>query len=931
MKKFLRWWQRRNGHKYINGGNGVISLFLVAIMVPFVTLADFLVESARYHSAVTVLDEAMDSASLSVMADYDQYLYDRFGLLAVDNNKNIFRDYSFFLEQNTESLHAWGLNDISAQGKYALTDEKILQKQIAEFSQYSAPAALVNDLGLADLITTLEKMTKLTDIFKIVTGVGDTTDALLSMAHSLKDLKDVAGSFETAKADYDAKFNAFETAYNHLAATIGEYNQKKYKVNEIEKRINEFDEISVINSKIAGIQNELEELEEKKNNNEITLEEYENIKNTKNEELDVLNKDLETALAKHEDLKRELQAAQEELKVTENNLSEAKKSFTIAKTEYSTSIETVIKCLDTYQENGDQVMEDVESLLTSAVDLGFQIEETNASNKQKQEELKEEKKKLEKKYNSTEDIQLKEQYQESIQKMEEQIQDFEASGKSIAGSGEAAKGEVSSYAKDIQESMKGYKKEKLGQYVKDLIEIKRRLKELNSSSLTANSTLDKSLYYIALQDGFLTSNSIQILMDTLKEKIMGGSVQELLDAFGSGLRALFKTNLFYDTRLTSFLEEDTGIGTSDMELMIQDFSKLIDLLDGTASVVPLVTLVNVAFHLNEIVQTVISLTKHFVDFLSGIATRAIVAVSEILSEQCGDKILVDEYLLKTCSNRLDIEDDGEMGGKNPFTGYSFANVKFAKHDNQLPIIGGIESLKQLFEESKNGGTDIMFSGAEAEYILTGGRSEACNQATVFFQIYLVRLILDSGKVFTDAEVNTIAAAATICSFVVKLLYFFTEPLIDTILIVNDSSVPLLKKVVYLTPSGISSLVKQVVNLGLSTEDQNKLVNDAGRICKVNPAAVKEIGDDGKGIKWKYENYLFVLMLLSLDNKTAMERFDNLVCLEAKAHYGQENFSMDRAYTCIEGSVKGKFDPVLPLGGLAVNGIFEQKRSRMRGY
>ena len=73
------------------------------------------------------------------------------------------------------------------------------------------------------------------------------------------------------------------------------------------------------------------------------------------------------------------------------------------------------------------------------------------------------------------------------------------------------------------------------------------------------------------------------------------------------------------------------------------------------------------------------------------------------------------------------------------------------------------------------------------------------------------------------------------------------------------------------------------------------------------------------------------MLVSLDNETAVERFCNIVMLEAKAYYGQDNFDIEKTYTCIEGTVKGKFDPVLPFGSIATGGLFEQERSRMRGY
>ena len=61
-----RYWKFKH-FKYINGIRGAISLFLAVIMTPFLTIAMALVETGRYNSAVSVLDEAMGISSTATL------------------------------------------------------------------------------------------------------------------------------------------------------------------------------------------------------------------------------------------------------------------------------------------------------------------------------------------------------------------------------------------------------------------------------------------------------------------------------------------------------------------------------------------------------------------------------------------------------------------------------------------------------------------------------------------------------------------------------------------------------------------------------------------------------------------------------------------------------------------------------------------------
>lgn len=72
--------------KMIKNTCGAISLMLALLVVPFYAVAGILVEASRYQSALTGLDDAMNTSALSVLSDYDSFLQSRFGLLAMAQN-----------------------------------------------------------------------------------------------------------------------------------------------------------------------------------------------------------------------------------------------------------------------------------------------------------------------------------------------------------------------------------------------------------------------------------------------------------------------------------------------------------------------------------------------------------------------------------------------------------------------------------------------------------------------------------------------------------------------------------------------------------------------------------------------------------------------------------------------------------------------------
>lgn len=224
--------------KYVKGCKGAIALFLAVLMTPFLTLALVLVEAGRYNSAVSILDEAMGVSSTSLLANYDKYLQDRWGLLSVDQGVAINNLYEQYLTTNSAVLgDSLELKRVKASGLYALSDSEILYNQILEFSKLNAPTKLAtNFLNLTDLIKSLEKFKDLGNIFDLITSGTDAIDSTITLVESADDLKQYANNLDGLKSTYETKYADFVASVDALIEelkkpradeeTDEEYNQR---------------------------------------------------------------------------------------------------------------------------------------------------------------------------------------------------------------------------------------------------------------------------------------------------------------------------------------------------------------------------------------------------------------------------------------------------------------------------------------------------------------------------------------------------------------------------------------------------------------------------------------------------------------------------------------------------------------------------------
>lgn len=231
--------------------NGSISIFLALIMLPMFTCAGLVVDGARISAARTSVSGAGDLAMNAALSEYDQILYDVYGLFAISKNmeeleSNVSRYFSnsinnsellddsdsytrefinsIFSMFSGDELEFSNIVDLDTTNKFSLTGVKdssianpsVLERQIVDYMKYRAPLNLTQGL-----------LTKLGCI-------GETS----------KQTKAVE-----AKVDYDKKLDtvqdACETAYKAINAYNTKINDSNFSHSSYTSEINQ----SIINAK----------------------------------------------------------------------------------------------------------------------------------------------------------------------------------------------------------------------------------------------------------------------------------------------------------------------------------------------------------------------------------------------------------------------------------------------------------------------------------------------------------------------------------------------------------------------------------------------------------------------------------------------------------------------------------------------------------
>lgn len=187
-----------------NNSSGVITVFLTLILIPLLAFGTLIMEAGRYISAKQILAEAQVTASMSILADYNVFVQERFGLLAIDPTASgeVDHDVTFTntLKYNADndlpssSSGASKLVDIGSNVEfstiYNLSEYSVLQRQVLEYAKYSVPYVIVSRaLDIQGLVQELLDQLGLSNVLDLLNDMtSKTEDAVNKMDTAFKEL-----------------------------------------------------------------------------------------------------------------------------------------------------------------------------------------------------------------------------------------------------------------------------------------------------------------------------------------------------------------------------------------------------------------------------------------------------------------------------------------------------------------------------------------------------------------------------------------------------------------------------------------------------------------------------------------------------------------------------------------------------------------------
>ena len=960
--------------KVIKGTQGAISIFLAILMVPFTTLAGSLVNAARVNSAVAIFDEALCNASNSTLGTYDKFLKKRFGLLAMQQDLSskglalnqynvsdlISETFSFYLEQNLDVLsNTYITSDSKSEGVYPLADDDVLLYQILEYSKYSVPVKLVEDaLSIDDIVKALENCIPGKGIFDLITSGAGVADSMVTLSEDFDLLK-------VAVSDQEIAATAYTTAYNDFSGNISSYIAKKAerdtKLAEIQTRIDS------ARASVGGLATQIEALEQQiidleKDEEENKTDNSEQIKKI-NDELTELNDQNKEKLNAFNDAKEEYTTTQRSYN---NELETLKTAISTSKTTYSSAISELSDKMVEVHDKLSTVQEDVLDLSSSAADMVTTTVETAVESSKDENDEKIDKLKAD--ISKTTDEKAKEELKKQLTELENnntglnnQKAVANATKDGIDAGLEQMKNDISSIDLQIYNNM-----------VSSLRTIKNNVDAYSVSNI---KSISKSNYYVELSSGLLTSEEAQAAEDALVATCAKDAVWTMIKTLLGFIEALFSVSVLYDPDLAAVIdssyysdtygglpsEKDRSVyklnygdagdaalsqqykdifgdfssadanALGDLDVITVLMSIITDIGIITTNVTAIIGIVGL-FNFAERFKNITDAAKRIVENVKNMVNYL---ANVIAGSAVGSKVLLSGYVSYMTSCRT------TYTGK-ALNGTSF-NLRNQQSNTPLNIgpIGNFTALISTITSAVSGGTEKCFVGAETEYIMFGSKSEIVNQVGCFAVIYIVRVLSNIIPIMTNAEVASIAAATTIGAPIVYLIYILIEPLVDAIILVNGGDVPIYKTFIYLTPTGLSTLISKFTSLKLTTAQM-----DSAKVVFLNAVGATDYADAQQAFgtstnsqeipifNMSYSQTLFLIMSIFTSREKMLDRLSNIIQMECVENMINNNvgtnglFDLDFSYTYIRTEASFSMNEFIKVSDKSLNG---KKRIIYRGY
>ncbi len=261
---------------------GVISVFLIIIMLPLLTSAVILVDGTRYHSAKTMVQEAGDLAAYSTIANYNIDLKDEFGLFAIDDEnmaasfKKYFTETLGYSESEAETysskiqslisssvfsggsykdasffnMYNFVADDPTVTPLHPLSDPGVLQNQIVEYSKYRGVETILERFEILSKFDKVNEETKAAqETVAAIENLSSIEESYVTTVSS--GVKDLKTTVETYNANLSKIYDLADTFYDCVAEELAAfavkdsslYTKKQNRVNAYNALIGHLDQL----------------------------------------------------------------------------------------------------------------------------------------------------------------------------------------------------------------------------------------------------------------------------------------------------------------------------------------------------------------------------------------------------------------------------------------------------------------------------------------------------------------------------------------------------------------------------------------------------------------------------------------------------------------------------------------------------------------
>lgn len=933
--------------------HGSISILLAIIFIPIFSLTSLMVEVGRYQCAKQIFNEAIDSAQTSMLAGYDKNLQSRFGLLAMDEDKitkESLLDYVYFNsnlsnEYNVSNLSGlYSVSSVNYETMYNLADKNVLKRQIMEYGKFRIPlSALCEFLEISDMIKNLKK--KLGEIFPLFKNILDLINVVEQLVEAFTTLYELECSVAELNSSVEGKgilekgISIFKDIFDGKDEKgIGDY---KPHYNEAYK-----DLIGAIDEKIQFLKNNDPAPTHPGPEPDDGSAAYSALQNLENQ---TNPKASESAIAS-------ARAKYEAIAEKHDKWAADKEKYD----NYITKLESLNSTIESKVSDYKEISKSVLKNLTDYLDKITKVQEAMKKADEglkKVNDIKEAKGKGDSLYELVKELGEAKTHQ-AIDFFNILITSFDGFNVDSISKNSVAKSlfkefdvkahymgyaEAAGYSVLVNEAVKFDQLSQLGQFCEML--------EFLQGMMNLIPTPSDDNYDVVLGDPTynilpsVTKSGLNQKAMPEDEAYLNAILKDASDLIGS--KYGFDISSITPTNRQANWENRENI-LDKVTDTISAMERLIEFGRSLTSLFPLGIITSV-FKLSTVINDIITVFDNFKCFIKNFETTF-----DIILQSLYEGLIINGYITTTFPNRRN-------------------NIKNCKLDSM-----GVQTETQTF------------SGAQVEYIINGSRDEKVNQSSVYWNIFLYRVLINIVAVLMDEMAMEIISACNVFAILVFPLWVYIESILDmNFLVVADAKIPLIKTTIILSIDNFTNGLKE---LGVDVKGFQYTVTEAEFLSvqhsesltvistdhytyydyqsqtniyyekiteeefsvsyEFNPSTaskalknktatqvLKKLIKPGDGIlKMNYTDYMWFLLLgVSAENK--MNRVADLVQMERR--YGQlfggkvPTFMMDKADTYIRTTATAEYNPILPvvpLGDSDFNfDVFKLSELQYSGY